>query len=181
MEVIMHRLNHTLCLKGAIMMGLLYPALAFAQPHHRGPGQDREALRERMERLFVAYLTEELDLSVEQGQRFWPLYNELKKEMDAAEESLRDQRKVLAETEWKNQSDFEQALDGLTEAESGLAGLRADFLKDISREFDADFALRCMKARKSFESDMRERMSQRMNGPDRNGPGPRRPPGRQRR
>lgn len=167
--------------RSVLMVVMALPLWGTAQPTGREQGPDREALRQRMDRMFVAYLTEELDLSVEQGQRFWPLYNERKKGLDAAESELKERRRVLAETEWKAQSDFEKALDDLTLAETEMAELRAGFLKAIALEFDPEFAVRCMRARRSFESDMRERMSQRLEGPNRNPPGNRRPPGRQRR
>ena len=81
-----------------------------------------------------------------------------------------------------SQDSFEAALDKLTEAETELVGLRSDFMRRVSLEFDPDFAIRMMKAKKSFEKDVRERIGQRMSDKDRRALGKMgRGPGRQRR
>lgn len=169
----------TFCL---LAMWLTMPFQSLAQPDRIGSESDKAELRKRMDRMFVAYLTEELDLSVEQGQRFWPLYNELKGSLDQAESALRDQRKALSEMGSPTQASFEAALDNLAEAETELVVLKRDFMRRVSLEFDPDFAIGMMKAKKSFEKDVRERIGQRMSERDRRGIGKMgRGPGRQRR
>lgn len=39
-------------------------------------GQDRQDMRDRLESQKVAFITTELDLTSEEAQRFWPIYNE---------------------------------------------------------------------------------------------------------
>ena len=169
----------TFCL---VAVWLMMPFLSLAQPDRYGREFDKAELRERMDRMFVAYLTEELDLSVEQGQRFWPLYNELKGSLDQAESAMRDQRKTLSEMSSPTQASFEAALDNLAEAETELIGLKSEFMRRVSLEFDPDFAIGMMKAKKSFEKDVRERIGQRMSERGRRGVGKMGPgPGRQRR
>lgn len=48
--------------------------------------------RERLEALKVAYLTKELDLSPQEAQQFWPLYNEMEAKMKAIRKQRRDNR-----------------------------------------------------------------------------------------
>lgn len=169
----------TFCL---VAMWLMMPFQSLAQPDRGARESDKAELRKRMDRMFVAYLTEELDMSVEQGQRFWPLYNELKGSLDQAESAMRDQRKTLSEMSSPTQASFEAALDNLAEAETELIGLKSEFMRRVSLEFDPDFAIGMMKAKKSFEKDVRERIGQRMSERGRRGVGKMGPgPGRQRR
>lgn len=42
-----------------------------------------DKVRERIEAKKMAFITERLDLNVEESQNFWPIYNELQNELDA--------------------------------------------------------------------------------------------------
>ena len=48
--------------------------------------------REKLQALKVAYLTEELSLTPDEAQVFWPLYNELESKMKAIRKAQRDNR-----------------------------------------------------------------------------------------
>ena len=48
--------------------------------------------REKLQSLKVAYLTEELNLTPEEAQAFWPLYNELESKMKAIRKAQRENR-----------------------------------------------------------------------------------------
>ncbi|MCS7153901.1 MAG: hypothetical protein N2253_06700 [Bacteroidia bacterium] len=55
----------------------------FAQPHHR--------MRERLQSLRIAYLSEEMKLMPEEAQNFWPLYNAREAELQKARAAAREQ------------------------------------------------------------------------------------------
>ncbi|MCR9171658.1 MAG: hypothetical protein NXI10_04150 [bacterium] len=56
---------------------------AYSQPPRgRKPGQKKE----RVKQLKIAFFTEELDLSEEEAEKFWPIYNEM-------EEKVREEKK----------------------------------------------------------------------------------------
>lgn len=66
--------------------------------------------RERLEALKVAYLTQELQLTPEEAQRFWPLHNEMTQKM-------RDMRKQQRVTRMEAKNDFDSMSDAeLSEA-----------------------------------------------------------------
>lgn len=50
--------------------------------------QDRPGDNKDIEMLKVKFLTDKLDLSIEEGQKFWPIYNDYQREMN----SLREQK-----------------------------------------------------------------------------------------
>ena len=52
--------------------------MALAQP---GEGKEPE-MRDRMEAYRAQFITEQLDLSPEEAQQFWPIYNQYRKELD---------------------------------------------------------------------------------------------------
>lgn len=58
------------------MLSLLISISSFAQ-------DKREQMRDRIQAQKVAFITNELDLSSEESQKFWPIYNEYQKEAES--------------------------------------------------------------------------------------------------
>ncbi len=61
-----------------ILLISMYSGLLIAQPDHG----NFEEKKKKMDAMKVAYLTSELDLSTDLAQKFWPVYNELDKQID---------------------------------------------------------------------------------------------------
>lgn len=80
---------------------------AYSQPPRGGrkPGQ-RQQKKERVKQLKIAYFTEELDLTEEEAEKFWPIYNEMEEKMKAEKK-----KKNAATTAIKN------GIDTMTDAE----------------------------------------------------------------
>ncbi|MFT4779828.1 MAG: Spy/CpxP family protein refolding chaperone [Flavobacteriales bacterium] len=106
---------------------LLFLAPFIAQVSAQG---DRRPPREKIEQLRVAFLTERLNLTVEEAQSFWPLYNEYEAAISLLEKARRQQMKVLFSLENPTESDVSQMI---TLAESNHAKhseLRSKYLFD---------------------------------------------------
>ena len=69
--------------------------------HHK----KREKMEAKIESKKIGYITSELDLSAEEAEQFWPIYNELSKK-----------RKALREDGLKK--DFHKSTDDITEADA---------------------------------------------------------------
>ncbi len=70
---------------------LILSSIAPLELHSQKEGEGMtEEQRERIESMRVAYITRTLDLSSEQAQQFWPLYNEMQKELRANREKVAD-------------------------------------------------------------------------------------------
>lgn len=76
---------------------------AFAQP------EDLRGKKEKMDAMKAAFLTRELDLSVQEAQQFWPVYNELDKKIEDLRIGLAEKFFAL-----KNEG---KTLDDLSDAE----------------------------------------------------------------
>ena len=65
-------------MKDTLIFTLLLSSLvAVAQPKTANDAETLEKKKEKIEAMKVAYLTNELELTVEESQAFWPVYNEL--------------------------------------------------------------------------------------------------------
>lgn len=67
-------------------------------PPSTSSGQRPEPPRkEKVESMRIAFLTQKLDLSTEEAQRFWPVYNEFQKKRDELHKKKREARKGVKE------------------------------------------------------------------------------------
>ena len=82
--------------------------------------------RERMESLKVAYITKELELSSEEAQRFWPVYNEFKAQEREIMGKLR--RHERYELDKLAEADIEKKLNERFALEQSLTAHRQNYM-----------------------------------------------------
>ncbi|MCF8276220.1 MAG: hypothetical protein K9J17_05740 [Flavobacteriales bacterium] len=88
--------------------------------------------RERLEALKVAYLTSELNLTPEEAQQFWPLYNELEGKMQSIRSKRRDNRISTK----KNQAELSDAeLSAAVDKELAFEQQELDLKKEYNERF----------------------------------------------
>lgn len=104
-----------------IMAGLLVGFTLNAAPHQ---GCDN-GWKEKMASEKVAFLTMELDLTPEEAQVFWPVYNQVEKEKDAAFENVINAYKVLstAVEAGKSEKETTAALESYLDAQEKLRAI----------------------------------------------------------
>lgn len=85
-----------------------------AQPHHDGEHDWKEKLQSEK----IAFLTMEMDITPEEAQAFWPVYNQIEKEKDAALHEVINAHKALAAAvQSNNTSQTEACLDNYLKAQ----------------------------------------------------------------
>lgn len=98
----------------ALAACLLLAGALFAQPQGNKPSEEqRKKEFERIQSEKIAFITQELDLSPEEAQVFWPVYNQCWKEalsthkemMDAFGEFRREKADALSEAELEKKVD----------------------------------------------------------------------------
>ena len=115
-----------------VLLALAVSLSAMAQKKdHKGPDH------ERFEAEKVAYITQQLSLTAEEAQVFWPVYNQAQKEQRESFRALRLQKKALREAIDAGKSDAEikplldAYLKARAEMKDPMAEHRADFVKAI--------------------------------------------------
>jgi hypothetical protein len=98
---------------------------------------------EMLESLRVAYITKQLQLSPEEAQKFWPVYNNYQQ----------DQRKLMKEHKDKNGTELE--------LEENLLNLRKRYRGDFTRTISEEKFDRLMKAERNWGEMVRKEMQRR--------------------
>lgn len=103
----------------ALAFGLL-PLLAQAQPR---------TLDDRVEALRIAFFTEKLQLTPEESQNFWPLYNEYQEKEKSIRKSYRDDKSL----ELMSDAEAEQLIQNSFEMEEQMLSLKKDYYQKIRK------------------------------------------------
>lgn len=102
-----------------IVLFAILPILSFAQ-RGQGHGQGRmeKISHEEMRAEKVAYLTTQMDLSIDEAQKFWPIYNSYQKELEALitemheiMDNIRDNKSTISDSDLETKIDRLIAID----------------------------------------------------------------------
>lgn len=83
----------------ALTLILISTSLSYAQPGN-------ESRKEKIESLKIAFITTELELTTEESEKFWPIYNEMETKL----KKIRKEKRQLGE-------DLKNKLDQLSDAD----------------------------------------------------------------
>jgi hypothetical protein len=156
-----------------ILFALLFTFDAYSQPprgsrgkagqqrQERQPGQKKE----RVQQIKIAYFTQELDLSSEEAEKFWPVYNEMnekiqeqKKKTKAATREIKNNLETMSDTEVE--AKMNEALDArIKEAE-----LQKEYLSKIGDVIGYKKAAKVVSLESQFKRELLKRLSDEQNG-----------------
>lgn len=139
----------------------------FAQDNEPG---DRE---EKIESLKRAFITEKLDLSVDEAEKFWPVYNAYSKDKKANRQEL----KALMHSDKEQTPDKKTMQDRIRKGtELRIKEVQRDetFLTDCLEILPPQKVMRLTQIEKEFREKLMDRMRERRQG-GQGGPGGRRP------
>lgn len=136
---------------------------AFAQPQD-GKAPDHKKHHERFQAEKVSFLTNEMDLTVDEAQAFWPLYNEYSKAADAAHHAVMGALEKVRNASALSEEDAAKAVDELVAARQTEAELVGQYtekfkavlpIKKVAALFAAEEGFRQHLFRKFKEGDVR--------------------------
>lgn len=128
--------------------------------------------REQIKSLKVAFITERVDLSVEEAQQFWPVYNTYE---DGMETLRREERKLLGglknNFDQLSEKEGETALNSLSKIAQDKLDTRTRLISQLKNVISSKKVLKLLKAEEDFKRTLlekirerRENMGRRVNG-----------------
>ena len=135
---------------------MLTSMVAVAQPERR-PG-DFEEKRKKIEAIKVAFITEQIDLTIEESQSFWPVYNQMSDKEHDLRKAQRDAFGGLKDFENASDKEVEKAIMELANLSVDIEELRQSYLPKFIDIIGAKKTAKLMKAEKEFGKRLMERM-----------------------
>lgn len=124
----------------------------------------------------TAFLTQRLDLSPAEAEKFWPVYNQFDKELDANRKEMRAEHKALKKDAELSEAEAGAAIDKELAGRQKELDIRKKYAADFKKTIGAVKTLRLAKAERDFRKELIKRFRERVE--DRRDGGGRRPEGR---
>jgi len=124
---------------------LLFTALSFSQ--------DFKEKREKIKALKVAYITEQLELTTDEAQRFWPIYNANEdKQFELRHKKMRSIINKFENGGLEKLSDKEAAslIDQVESIEDELHDYKKKYIKELKTVISAKKIIKLKKAEDEF-------------------------------
>jgi len=112
--------------------------------------KNRQEMRKRFEAQKVAYITQELDLSPEESQKFWPLYNEMNKKIYEAKRE-RMLKKKLFDVESKSDKEILAKCDKMLQAEITMGLIKKEYYDKFKKILPAKKVFRLLSVERDFQ------------------------------
>ena len=134
----------------------------------RNGDQDREKRREQIQARKIGMITDALDLTTEQAQKFWPVYNEFSKEMEVIHDSRRENMEKFKDAKGDLSDDeIEEMIQNRFETEQNILDLQ----KKYHKRFTEVLTMNQVGKLYMTEERFKQMLLQEMRGP-RDGQGP---------
>ena len=123
--------------------------------------------REKVKALKVAYITEQLELTTDGAQQFWPIYNAFdEKQSELRHEKMRAilDRFKPGNVEKLSEKDASNSLAQMEKIEEDLFNLKKKFIKDLQGVISAKKIIKLKKAEEDFNRELLKQMREKRRG-----------------
>lgn len=133
-----------------------FASLALAQDTDPEPGSP---LARRIQSMKVAFITDQLRLTPEESQQFWPLYNQYEEEERSLRKNYRPARPVINMTDQEAEAFIMKNL----EMEEKLVGLKRNYFKKFREVITPRQIAMLQKVEQDFKKELLKRLQERRN------------------
>ena len=127
---------------------------AFAQwMPQKDSDEARKQGADRINAAKVAFFTQQLDLSVEEAQKFWPVYNEYNKEVEEARNALRMATMTMNNPE-KKADDLKAALKSYSDSQKKEAQLTEQYINKLLKILPVEKVAKVFTAEELFRMQL---------------------------
>jgi hypothetical protein len=119
-----------------------------------------EEKRERIKALKIAFITERLELTEIEAQKFWPIYNAHEKEVEMLRHNARDKRRNL-KMETLTENEAKKTLIDFIAFEKEQQELKTQFVENLLTAIPAKKIIKLRLAESEFKKRMIQEMKSR--------------------
>ena len=140
----------------ALTLCLFASVLLFAQPQGKPNDEQRKKDWERLQAEKIAFITQELDLTPEEAQVFWPVYNQCWKEVLASHKATREAFAGIRgkQAEGLTDKEMEKKLDAYIQASTRSNQVLADWYPKFKQVLPIRKVSKLYQAEEAFQQRM---------------------------
>lgn len=136
---------------------LALPLTGSAQPDRKGPPPSEKEREDKVEKLKIAFITKELELTTEETEKFWPVYNELENKLKEIRKANRKIEKEIAESYDKmTEEEAKKKFDEVLANEEKELNLRKEYQEKFSKMIGNKRTLKLLSLEREFKRELLE-------------------------
>lgn len=139
---------------------IIYGFLLFILSISISQAQERRSKEERIQALKVAFITEELSLTPEQSQGFWPLYNELQDKL----KELKKNRIKRPDIDNMSDAELEKLLENQLKTEEEKLALNRAYSQRFKKVLTIRQVVKLTQSERRFRKELLQRAKERREG-----------------
>jgi hypothetical protein len=140
-----------------ILCVLVISVQAFSQPD---PDEMDDTRRNKIETLKRAYISEKLDLTISEAEKFWPVYNEFDAKKTALRKAMRQPNKKLKEGT-AGEKETIALIEEVNQKRKEEIDLESQFLKDVMPILGARKVMKLTQLQKDFQRELMKKIKER--------------------
>lgn len=125
----------------------------------------RAVNKEKIESLKVAFISEKLNLSVEEAQKFWPVYNKYNAELEKSRKDFRGQMvDELKNIDQMSTSEADKALRDMIEFKSKELDITKQYTNEFKKVLSSQKVVKLFVAEQEFKKELLKMLRQKQQG-----------------
>jgi len=140
------------------ILTLFFAQITFAQYEDRH--KKGEHHKEKIKSHKIAFITDKLDLTPEEAEKFWPVYNEHQTKMESTQKEFKVKYKDKAESiQNLSEDEAKELVNARLAHEEKKLGLKKDFINQIGQILPPKKVLLLMEAEREFKVELMRKLS----------------------
>lgn len=125
-------------------------------------GTPRQSKKDKIEQLKIAYITKELDLTTEEAEKFWPVYNDMNDAIKAEKKARKTKSAELKNNyETLSEKQIEEKTLAILDSEIAEAELKKDHTQKIAKVIGYKKTVKLYRVEKQFKKELLNRLNNR--------------------
>lgn len=117
--------------------------------------------KDKIEELKIAYITKELNLSISEAEKFWPIYNEMNKNIREVRKGKKKIEKEIREAAEKiTEEELKTKLNAILDSEIKEAQLKKEYTEKIAAVIGYKKAVKLLKIEQEFKRELLNRLKE---------------------
>ena len=122
----------------------------------------RKKTREEIKAKKITFISNELELTVEEAQKFWPLYNAMEKKIDELHKDMRQTMHAMHEKKDElSDADYTVIADKMIDTELAKAKVKKEYHEKFKKVLSSEKVLKLYKAEGFFREKLLKELKQR--------------------
>lgn len=137
-----------------LLVALFSATTLFAQPKHLKTDDEYLAKKKEIEKLKIAYITANLELTEEQAQKFWPIYNEFKNKLYQTKATYRTNDEWHTDFSQKNDEELKKMMTNRFDMKQQELKIEMEYHQKLLQVLSVKQVARLYQTEQEFKRDL---------------------------